>query len=156
MILTRNTSPDPLGLHPIMRENKRDNGVRSCESNFRSLPLRRMTNLATTRLLLLSLTSLFMFSKARSLFNSARIMPTYNGPTLPTAIHASQNLPSSSGSKEEGIFANGCFWGGEVSSYFSPQCSYQGQRKAPRGEDRILEWRSIRDLRELTLLLRRG
>jgi len=78
-----------------------------------------MTNLATSRLLLLSLTSLFMFSKARSLFNSARIMPTYNGPTLPTAIHASQNLPSSSGSKEEGIFANGCFWGGEVSLFFS-------------------------------------
>ncbi|GAA6019423.1 hypothetical protein JCM11491_004823 [Sporobolomyces phaffii] len=55
-----------------------------------------------------------MFSKARSLFNSARIMPTYNGPTLPTAIHASQNLAASgSGAREEGIFANGCFWGGE-------------------------------------------
>lgn len=75
-----------------------------------------MTNSAT-KFFLFSLTLLFMFSKARSLFNSARIMPTYNGPTLPTAIHASQNLPSSSGSKEEGIFANGCFWGGEVRSY---------------------------------------
>ncbi|GAA6059448.1 hypothetical protein JCM10212_005387 [Sporobolomyces blumeae] len=55
-----------------------------------------------------------MFSKARSLFNSARLMPTYNGPTLPTAIAASQNLPQpQAGKTEEGIFANGCFWGGE-------------------------------------------
>ncbi|GAA6038876.1 hypothetical protein JCM8097_000547 [Rhodosporidiobolus ruineniae] len=36
-------------------------------------------------------------------------MPTYQGPTLPTAIAASKALASTSGS-ETAYFANGCFW----------------------------------------------
>merc|ERR1711939_1293972 len=50
-----------------------------------------------------------MFRQARSLF-TRRPMPTYNGPTLPTAEAA--QLASSS-SEETAYFANGCFWGTE-------------------------------------------
>lgn len=54
-----------------------------------------------------------MLSHLRTLFTARPIMP-YNGPTLATAIAASQNLASTS-SKDEAQFANGCFWGTEVS-----------------------------------------
>ncbi|GAA5967261.1 hypothetical protein JCM11641_000494 [Rhodosporidiobolus odoratus] len=52
-----------------------------------------------------------MFKQVRSFLKPA-IMPTYNGPTLPTAIAASQALASSAGS-ETAYVANGCFWGTE-------------------------------------------
>ncbi|GAA5975555.1 hypothetical protein JCM10908_005200 [Rhodotorula pacifica] len=52
-----------------------------------------------------------MLSHLRTLFTARPIMP-YNGPTLATAIAASQNLASTS-SKDEAQFANGCFWGTE-------------------------------------------
>ncbi|GAA5878746.1 hypothetical protein JCM3774_005055 [Rhodotorula dairenensis] len=52
-----------------------------------------------------------MLSHLRTLFTARPIMP-YNGPTLATAIAASQNLPSTS-SRDEAQFANGCFWGTE-------------------------------------------
>ncbi|GAA6002245.1 hypothetical protein JCM10207_003144 [Rhodosporidiobolus poonsookiae] len=51
-----------------------------------------------------------MLNRVRTFFT----MParTYSGPTLPTAIAASQALASSSGS-EVAYYANGCFWGTE-------------------------------------------
>lgn len=58
-----------------------------------------------------------MLSHLRTLFTARPIMP-YNGPTLATAIAASQNLASTS-SRDEAQFANGCFWGTEVSPPFS-------------------------------------
>ncbi|GAA6052364.1 hypothetical protein JCM3770_000206 [Rhodotorula araucariae] len=50
-----------------------------------------------------------MLRQVRTLF-SRRPMPTYNGPTLPTAQAA--QLASSS-TEETAYFANGCFWGTE-------------------------------------------
>lgn len=67
----------------------------------------------TASLLIVSLTSLYMLSHLRSIFTARPAMP-YNGPTLKTAIAASQNLPAQS-AKDEARFANGCFWGTEVS-----------------------------------------
>ncbi|PRQ73149.1 Peptide methionine sulfoxide reductase MsrA [Rhodotorula toruloides] len=56
-----------------------------------------------------------MLLHVRSLFGSAHRMarPTYAGPTLPTAIAASQALPSSSSGTQTAVVANGCFWGTE-------------------------------------------
>lgn len=41
-------------------------------------------------------------------------MPTYAGPTLPTAIAASKALGTAASGEQTAYFANGCFWGTEV------------------------------------------
>ncbi|GAA6004713.1 peptide-methionine-S-sulfoxide reductase [Rhodotorula paludigena] len=53
-----------------------------------------------------------MLQQVRSLF-ARRPMPTYAGPTLPTAIAASKALGTAASGEQTAYFANGCFWGTE-------------------------------------------
>ena len=92
-----------------------------------------------------------MLSHLRTLFTARPIMP-YNGPTLATAIAASQNLASTS-SKDEAQFANGCFWGTEVSPPFAscPERPLERSSASPHGgrldDDDDMNMRSRRQRR---------